>query len=82
MRATEELKVEENERLPPLYNEVKEAIINMQTKQRCWFKLKRIIYTYIVTQLITIKDRQKLAHVFMKMDKDNDGLLMVSEIMN
>ena len=56
--------------------------MNLTQQQRCNFKLKRIIYTYTATQLITIKERQILAHVFMKMDKDNDGLLSIPELFN
>ena len=40
-----------------IYKHIKHALINMSQKSRCNFKLKQIIYTYIVTQLIKKEDR-------------------------
>ncbi len=43
-------------------------------------KLKEIVYTYIVGQMLTIKERQEIAETFHKIDLDSDGIIDVDEI--
>ena len=54
--------------------------LNNLSQVRCSFKLKKIIYTYIVSQILTLEQRKSLSQVFKVMDRDCDGVLSEADI--
>lgn len=43
-------------------------------------KLKEIVYTYIVGQMLMIKERQEIAETFHKLDLNSNGAISIDEI--
>ena len=57
---------------------LQEALMNLTKPKR--YKLKTIVFTYIVGQMLQIKERQEMAEIFEYIDKDGDGSIDLDEI--
>ena len=44
------------------------------------FKLKSIVFTYIVGQMLLIKEREEMARIFEYFDKDGNGNISLDEV--
>ena len=45
------------------------------------YKLKTIVFTYIVGQMLLIKERAEMAQIFNYLDVDGDGSISLDEVM-
>ena len=46
------------------------------------YKLKTIVYTYIVGQMLQIKERQQISDVFFQIDVNRDGRVSLDEVLD
>ena len=75
--STENVTNQIDQNLLPL---VGKSLINLCRFDRSTFKLKDIIFTYVVSQIMTLEQRKYLSQVFKAMDRDQDGRLNISDI--
>ena len=52
--------------------------MNLTRQKR--YKLKTIVFTYIVGQMLMINEREEMAQIFHQIDIDSDGVITVDEI--
>ena len=60
-------------------NQVKRALLNLFRPRR--FKFKTIIFTYIVGQMLQIKERREMEEIFRIFDSDYNGTVELTEIL-
>lgn len=54
------------------------ALMNLTKPKR--YKLKSIVFTYIVGQMLLINEREEMAQIFHKLDYNSDGEISIEEI--